>query len=100
MRQNVIDRIGHPSAVKERIQDRMIEMRAHFLVNVNQHFHGRADRFGFRSDEGVLTVWGSVPSYYLKQVMQSVLQDVPGIRVIDNRVTVVSSDGIGSVSAG
>ncbi len=46
---------------------------------------------------GILTLRGSVPSFYLKQVLQSILKDVPGVRRIDNRVDVVSSAGLSSV---
>jgi len=41
--------------------------------------------------EGVLTLQGRVPSYYLKQLAQSLLSEVPGVVQIDNRVEVVAS---------
>jgi hypothetical protein len=44
-----------------------------------------------------LTLHGNVPSFYLKQVLQSILKDVPGIERIDNRVDVVSAAGLSSV---
>ncbi len=47
--------------------------------------------------EGVLTLRGNVPSFYLKQVLQSILKDVPGVARIDNRVDVVSAAGLSSV---
>ncbi len=47
--------------------------------------------------EGILTLRGSVPSFYLKQVLQSILKDVPGVRRVDNRVDVVSAAGLSSV---
>ena len=47
--------------------------------------------------EGILTLRGCVPSFYLKQVLQSILKDVPGVRRIDNRVDVVSAAGLSSV---
>jgi hypothetical protein len=47
--------------------------------------------------QGVLTLRGCVPSFYLKQVLQSILKDVPGVRRIDNRVDVVSAAGLSSV---
>ena len=48
--------------------------------------------------QGVLTLHGSVPSFYLKQVLQSILKDVPGVERIDNRVDVVSAAGLSSVA--
>lgn len=50
--------------------------------------------------EGVLTLRGSVPSFYLKQVLQSILKDIPGVERIDNRVDVVSAAGLSSVRRG
>lgn len=50
--------------------------------------------------EGVLTLRGSVPSFYLKQVLQSILKDTPGVARIDNRVDVVSAAGLSSVRRG
>jgi osmotically-inducible protein OsmY len=46
---------------------------------------------------GILTLHGNVPSFYLKQVLQSILKDVPGVARIDNRVEVVSAAGLSSV---
>ena len=48
-------------------------------------------------EDGVLTLHGNVPSFYLKQVLQSILKDVPGVERIDNRVDVVSAAGLSSV---
>jgi hypothetical protein len=46
--------------------------------------------------EGLLIVTGRVPSFYLKSVLQTVLDGLPGVRLIDNRVDVVSSMGLSS----
>lgn len=61
------------------------------------HFtrHWREIRCDF--DAGVLTLRGNVPSFYLKQVLQSILKDIPGVARIDNRVDVVSAAGLSSV---
>ncbi len=60
-------------------------------------FYGRAERFEFFESDRVLLVRGQVPSFYLKQVLQGVLRKAAGRRRIDNRVDVVSSDGLSSV---
>jgi hypothetical protein len=99
MSQRTMDTIDHPSIAEERIRDAAIEERAHHIIDTQQHFQRRADRFVFECDDGVLTVWGSVPSFFLKQVLQNALRLVPGVREVDNRVTVVASDGVSSVSA-
>lgn len=43
------------------------------------------------SEEGV-EIRGQVPSYFLKQVAQAVVFDVPGIRQVINLIEVVSSE--------
>ena len=71
-----------------------MERRAQALVEAHHHFVGRAQLFEFQFREEVLIVRGSVPTFYLKQVLQSVLKDLNGVRLIDNQVTVASSEGI------
>ena len=39
--------------------------------------------------EGVLALRGQVPTYYLKQLAQTVVRDIPGVEVINNQVLVV-----------
>ena len=48
-------------------------------------------------EDGVLTLQGRLPTYYLKQVLQTVLADVDGVVRIENQVDVVSSTGLSSV---
>jgi len=38
--------------------------------------------------EGVLTLRGRVPSYYLKQLAQSLLDSIPGVLQLDNQLEV------------
>ena len=42
-------------------------------------------------DEGVLTLRGCVPSYYLKQIAQETLASLEGLAQIDNQIDVVAS---------
>ena len=81
---------------KLRQQDalRKVEHCAHALVHVHPHFYGRATQFEFVYREEVLVVRGLVPTFYLKQVLQTMLKDVDGVRLVDNQVTVVSPDGL------
>ena len=51
----------------------------------------------FQFDEGVLTLHGKVPTFFLKQVLQSVLGDLPEIERIENQLEMVSSVGLSSV---
>jgi len=46
---------------------------------------------------GVLMLRGRVPTFYLKQVLQSLLKGLEGVERIDNRVDVVSAQGLSSL---
>ena len=50
----------------------------------------------FRFDESVLVVQGRVPSFYMKQVIQTLLKGIEGVEAIDNRVAVVNAAGLSS----
>ncbi len=47
--------------------------------------------------DGVLTLHGRVPTYHLKQILQTKLLDLPGVTRLQNDVDVVSSTGLSSV---
>jgi hypothetical protein len=68
-----------------------MEQRARALVEAHSHFVGRARLFEFQFSDDVLVVRGNVPTFYLKQILQSVLKDLDGVRWIDNQVSVISS---------
>ena len=53
----------------------------------------------FHYSNGVLTMRGRLPSFYLKQVLQTLLRDLDGVNQIDNQVDVVTSTGLSSVRA-
>ena len=44
-----------------------------------------------------LVLSGVVPSFYLKQVVQSLLKGIDGVERIDNRIDVVNPAGLSSV---
>jgi hypothetical protein len=60
--------------------------RAGDLLERHTHFQGRSKHFRYETDGDVLTVRGTVPSFYLKQLLQVALKGL-GLR-IDNQVTV------------
>jgi hypothetical protein len=74
-----------------------VERRAHQALASHVHFRGRADGFRFENDGDVLTVRGRVPSFYLKQLLQTILMRVDGVRMVDNQVDVICCDGLSSV---
>lgn len=59
-------------------------------------FRRRAAAFAFDVLGDTLVVRGHVPSFYLKQLVQTVLRDLDGVRWIDNQVEVIASDGLSS----
>ena len=56
--------------------------------------HVRCDAQG-----GVVSLHGKVPSFYLKQTAQALLQSLEGVDRIDNRLVVVSPRGVSSEPA-
>jgi hypothetical protein len=66
----------------------MIANRARTLIANHAHFRGRADAFDFEIDGDVLIIRGCVPTFYLKQLLQDALKQLPGVYRIDNRVDV------------
>jgi hypothetical protein len=49
--------------------------------------------------DGVLTLRGRVPSYYLKQLAQACLQGLAGVTAIDNQLIVAPLQGVPSCSS-
>ena len=74
-----------------------IEQLARQVLDRHCHFRGRVDGFQFENREGVLTVRGRVPSFYLKHLLENVLLRVDGVQSVDNQVDVVCCDGLSSV---
>lgn len=68
------------------------------LLSNHAHFRGYADHFVFTAQEGMLTVEGSVPSFYLKQVLQTCLRDIHGVVKVLNRVDVACPTGLSGCS--
>lgn len=61
--------------------------------------HGQfrsAESLTFVLQGEVLVVRGTVPSFYLKQMLQIALKDLAGVSRIDNQVEVAHSAGMGS----
>ena len=50
--------------------------------------------------DGVLTLSGRVPTFYLKQILQARLLGLDGVAQVRNQVDVVNSSGISSVRPG
>lgn len=72
---------------------------ARAIIEQHHYFRGRSAGFDFQECDSVLTVRGSVPSFYLKQLLQTTLRGVEGVSRVDNQVEVVCSFGLSSVRA-
>ena len=55
-----------------------VEQGAQELLSQHSHFRGRAGDFKYEYRAGMLIVRGCVPTFYLKQVLQTVLKEVEG----------------------
>lgn len=62
----------------------------------HDHFRYRANSITLESHDGRLVITGRLPSFYLKQVLQTVLRTLPEVQKIDNRIDVVSCHGLSS----
>ena len=58
-------------------------------LNRYAHFRAQARSIAIDFSEGTLLVTGTLHSFYQKQVLQTILRDLPGVVRIDNRVEVV-----------
>ena len=69
-------------------REQPIEQRAREIVSQHPHLRGREADFTYEYCEDVLIIRGRVPTYYLKQLLQTVLKGVSGVAYLDNRVEV------------
>lgn len=54
------------------------------------------NRVKWQYDRGTLTLEGRVPTFYMKQILQTILLDIDDVQQIANRVDVVRSTGLSS----
>ncbi|MEM6798159.1 MAG: BON domain-containing protein [Planctomycetota bacterium] len=67
---------------------------AHNALSQSSHLFARTVQCDYA--DGVLTIQGKVPSFYLKQTAQSLIQRVEGVKRIENALVVVSPYGVSS----
>lgn len=93
-------RLSRPEQAKrgrKMVSVAMVESNSkHDLVNQarkrleqNAHFRGRSRLIRIDEQNGTLVLRGRLPSFYLKQILQTVLLDMDGVSHIDNRVEVL-----------
>jgi len=73
--------------------DSELVRRARQKLAQRSQFRTRAASLDFLKTGDVLVVRGCVPSFYLKQMIQTALKDLEGVRWIDNQVEVVACNG-------
>ena len=56
------------------------------------------DSLQWEAKDDILVLTGNLPSFYLKQVLQTALQNLPGIARLDNQVQVANSRDLSSVT--
>ena len=61
---------------------------ARLALEQNAYFRGRGHCIQMEEAEGRLVLRGRLPTFYLKQILQTVLRDVEGVQQIENRVSV------------
>ncbi len=66
-------------------------------LSQHDHFRYHLDSIFIDYQKGRLIITGRLPSFYLKQMLQTVLRTLPEVQQIDNRVDVVSSRGLSSI---
>lgn len=70
--------------------DRAVEVRASVLLHSHPHLQHFSSNVQCCFRERCLCLAGTVPSFYLKQLAQETLRDMPGVERIENRIAVVS----------
>ena len=58
-------------------------------LELHPHFRGRTFLLAIEMVEETIVLSGSLPSFYLKQLLQEAVRGVPGVTDIDNQVDVV-----------
>jgi hypothetical protein len=74
------------SSANEKLACESIEGIVSHRVRLNPYFRRSTLRFDF--DGGLLTVRGRVPSYYHKQLIQTIVKEIEGVERVDNCVDV------------
>jgi osmotically-inducible protein OsmY len=77
---------GAQGARRPPADDRLVRL-ARLTIDASP-LRGWSGRLQINSQAGVVTLSGRLPSYYLKQVLQTIVGQVPGVREIDNHVAV------------
>jgi len=65
-----------------------IARQARHALEASSLFRGRSKLIRIDESDGRLMLEGRLPSYYLKQMLQTLLRDVEGVEQVENQVAV------------
>src|SRR6478672_5815395 len=65
-----------------------VARQAQALIESHPQFVGRARLFQFERVGDTLVIRGTVPTFYLKQMLQNTVKNLDGVRLVDNQVSV------------
>jgi hypothetical protein len=65
-----------------------VEEQARQILYEHPHFSSLGQNFDFKYEERILIVKGRVPTFHLKQLLQTALRKLDGVERVDNRVSV------------
>lgn len=71
-----------------KIRTEQIVDRAYACLECHPHFRGRSSNIQICCDKTTLVLGGRLPSYFLKQILQTALRELDGISEIQNNVEV------------
>jgi hypothetical protein len=66
-----------------------IEVLARDCIRTHSRLFAVAENIAFDFEGGVLIIRGAVPTYHLKQLIQTALMRLNGVEQLDNQVSVV-----------
>jgi hypothetical protein len=69
-------------------KDSSVKSRAYSLLSRHSYFRGRAADIEFETVDNVLVIQGRLPSFYLKQLLQTLLKSLDCVDRVDNQVDV------------
>lgn len=71
-----------------KLEKEELVVKAYECLECHPHFRGRHRTVQIRIEESVLKLEGRLPSYFLKQILQTILRQLDGVAGIQNDVEV------------
>lgn len=75
-------------STSEQVHNRILR-EARERLRKHHQFRGREDLIRLDETAGTLVLKGRVPSFYVKQLLQTVLQGIDGVTELNNQVRVL-----------